>query len=117
MMTGLTVLHFYAFMVHHYNRIVARDAMSRLPPEAESPTRTLNSDGHGWRVDSGLYKTEYFVMFNMRNVGPTFASEHEAKQFQAFLERKYKSDQSVFDAIYHEKIKQDHLQFRGLAVE
>lgn len=119
LMLGLTLMHLYAFMAHHYNRILAREALALLSDKPDSIIRPIGISRQpvGWFVDKSWTNDGYYVSFASKVIGPTFVSEHDAEKFKDYLISRYHSRQEVFDAIYLGKVKQDFIHWSEKRME
>lgn len=77
--SGVMLIHGYAFMVHEYNRILARRALSQLPNEI-----TKDNKWKTLKVSLG-----YIVTYGHVSIGPVFVKETNANSFMKYLSIRY----------------------------
>lgn len=77
--SGIMLIHGYAFMAHEYNRILARRALSKLPNEIVEDNK--------WNT----LKTSlgYIVTYGYVGIGPVFVKEIDANSFMNYLSVRY----------------------------
>lgn len=109
-----SLTHAYAFMVHHYNRILAREALLLLPEsnDQDELQSVIQPYEHGWNVRStGSY---HKVLYCYRQLGPDFSDLERARSFMTWSMERYPTPQHIFDALYTGRVRADYEQWKEI---
>ena len=107
---AMSLYHGYAFMVHHYNRLLAQERLSSLPviqPHVYNETNVLSVKN---RCGDHIYSIEHSKTWE--RYGPFFATKERAEKFLSYLLDQVDNDKNrLLDLNYTGKTEAYYTEF------